>query len=378
MNVVVSAVGARRGGAVTHLRQLVVALDEFVVDRHCVVLVQEGATAVLPQRLRSVTIVPVAAMSTPRRMLWDQFTLPRLCRALRADVLLCLLNFGPRYSACPQVVMQRNPLYFLPGAPSPGLTGRVELAVRKRMALAACRGSRVVVTPSREMQAGVAQCLGGRRPVVVLPHGMDVGFFRPDPANLAALPQEVPRQAFPRLAYVSHPAPHKGHADVLSAFVRIRQTFPSACLALTLDESEGATRGVIERMRELGKRGEALEGVTLTGRLGREQVRALYQWADIAVFPTHRESFGFPLLEAMAMGTPVVASDLACLRELGGDAPLYHRVGDTAELATLVELLANDSEQRYARAARGGARAMEHGMVDYVKRLLAILDTATE
>lgn len=364
------------GGAFTHLLQLIMALDALALDRRFVVLVQEEVVAALPQPSRSVTLFSVPPMSIPRRVFWDQFTLPQLCRDLRADVLLSLLNFGPRYPACPQVVMQRNPLYFLPGAPTPGLAGRAGLATRKRMALAACQGSRLVVTPSHEMRVGVSKSLGGRRPVVVLPHGTDTDFFETDSEHLTALPRQVSPDGHPRLVYVSHPAPHKGHADLLAAFKRIRQTFPSASLALTLDERESARHGVT--IGTGGSRAsDEVKGVTLTGRADREQVRALYQWADIAVFPSRRESFGFPLLEAMAMGTAVVASDLACLRELGGDAALFHRSGDVDELAMLVEELASDDERRSALAARGRARAVEHGMGRYVDRLLVILDAAS-
>lgn len=374
MIVVVSAVGAKMGGALSHLRQLTVSLDALGTDRRFLVLVNDEVAATFPKLSGSVTVLPVRPMSTPHRLLWDQVLLPRLCRDLNADILLSLLNFGPRYPTCAQVVMQRNLLYFLPDAPQTGLAGRVDRCIRRRMALTACRGSQRVITPSDEMRACVAGYLGGRRPISVLPHAVDTDFFYPDEQHLSALPTKVPRDAWPRLAYVSHPAAHKGHAELMKAFAGIRRIFPSACLALTFDEHENPAHGDLARVRELKGSTAAVDGVALTGRLGREQVRALYQWADIAVFPTRRESFGFPLLEAMAMATPTVASDLPCLRELGGDAALYHGVGESGELSLLIEGLANDDEKRKTLAARGRARAVEHGMESYVVRLLDILD----
>src|SRR5204863_273063 len=60
---------------------------------------------------------------------------------------------------------------------------------------------------------------------------------------------------------------------------------------------------------------------------------ALYRRAAIVLQPSEREGFGLPLIEAMACGTPVVASDLAALREVGGDAVRYCPVGEAASVS---------------------------------------------
>jgi len=86
----------------------------------------------------------------------------------------------------------------------------------------------------------------------------------------------------------------------------------------------------------------------------------LYAHALAVLVPSRHEGYGLPVVEALAFGTPVVASDLPALREVGGVAARYARVGDVAafarELARVVERPAEE-RQRVAQSA-GGARAM--------------------
>jgi glycosyltransferase involved in cell wall biosynthesis len=93
----------------------------------------------------------------------------------------------------------------------------------------------------------------------------------------------------------------------------------------------------------------------------RAVLAALYRRASLVLLPSEREGFGLPLVEALACGTPVVASDLPVLREVGGTAAAYCAVGDAGEWSARVLALLEDQKAEpavwSARRDAGIARA---------------------
>ena len=87
--------------------------------------------------------------------------------------------------------------------------------------------------------------------------------------------------------------------------------------------------------------------------LTRRELAAVYRRATILLMPSEAEGFGLPVVEAMASGTPVVATDLAVLREVGGRAAEYCGLSDTdAWTTTVCALAAERREQPRAWATR--------------------------
>ncbi len=109
------------------------------------------------------------------------------------------------------------------------------------------------------------------------------------------------------------------------------------------------------RAAGLGDRVRVLESID------ERTLAAVYRRAAIVLLPSEREGFGLPLAEALACGTPVVASDLAVLREVGGSAAEYCRVADVAEWTARILSLArerrNQPERWACRRAAGLDRA---------------------
>jgi glycosyltransferase involved in cell wall biosynthesis len=96
------------------------------------------------------------------------------------------------------------------------------------------------------------------------------------------------------------------------------------------------------------------ERVLLAGPVSEPARVALLEGALSLAYPSLYEGFGFPVLEAMSLGTPVVSSDLPVLAEVGGDAALRARVGDPGAFADALARLADDGDlaQRLVLAGR--------------------------
>lgn len=107
-------------------------------------------------------------------------------------------------------------------------------------------------------------------------------------------------------------------------------------------------------------RRERLESrVATPGYVSDYRLPALYQAASVFLFPSFEEGFGLPILEAMAHGVPVVASNTSCLPEVGGDAAIYADPHHPDEIAAQVRRAVEDAGLRESMIQRGLARARE-------------------
>jgi glycosyltransferase involved in cell wall biosynthesis len=105
----------------------------------------------------------------------------------------------------------------------------------------------------------------------------------------------------------------------------------------------------------------------------RRVLAAIYRRAAVLLQPSDREGFGLPVAEAMACGTAVVASDIAALREVGGDAATYCPVGDVdvwmSTVAALLEERATNPDRWRARRTAGFAQAQRFNWQEHARRM---------
>ncbi len=100
-----------------------------------------------------------------------------------------------------------------------------------------------------------------------------------------------------------------------------------------------------------------LDRVVCIDRCSIDELRTLYSHSDLFVFPSLYEGFGMPVVEAMACGTAVVASNRAAVPEVAGDAAILVNPEDPAELAQAMVRVLEDSDLRKALRTRGLERA---------------------
>jgi glycosyltransferase involved in cell wall biosynthesis len=108
---------------------------------------------------------------------------------------------------------------------------------------------------------------------------------------------------------------------------------------------------------EQRKRDDLADGIVRVGVISDARLKALYQAAAALVIPSTYEGFGFPAVEAMSCGCPVLAAEAAALPEICGDAALYFGGDDLNEAAVQLRRLLDDTKLRETLSARGAARA---------------------
>jgi glycosyltransferase involved in cell wall biosynthesis len=200
----------------------------------------------------------------------------------------------------------------------------------------------LVLSPS---DRGVLDRLGGVGvPTALVPNGVDLPGAG-DPEALAGLALPPAADGELRAFFLANHTPNKGLPVLLEAFDRLRTPYTLVV--------GGERRDFVDYDRYA--RDDAGRRVRFTGPLTDAQVDALFEWADVFVFPTLADTLPLVVLEAMAHGTPVVASDVGGISfELDGGCGALVPPGDPEALAGTLDELADDRARLEAmgRAAR--------------------------
>lgn len=202
--------------------------------------------------------------------------------------------------------------------------------------------STLLITPSRASARAVERMFGvaGER-IRVVYWGVNPERFKP---RIRSDSGET------KILYVGHHERRKGIVYLLEAVALLhREGIP---VRLTTVGGGKQLPELKERTRKLG----IGDFVTFLGYVPDphdEKLPALYSQADVFVFPSLMEGFGFVLIEAMASGIPVVASDVSAIPEVVGDAGVLVPAGNAGALATAIRTLAEDPRRRSDLARRG-------------------------
>lgn len=201
--------------------------------------------------------------------------------------------------------------------------------------------------------------------VLVVPNGVDAVF---SPHAAAAADREAERLLGVRrpgeivVLSVGSTIPRKRLDVLLRAFATILDRMPSARL-VRIGRLSPSQRSLASDLGVLGKTVEI-------GFLEPAVLAAMYRRAGVLLMPSDREGFGLPVIEALASGVPVVASDLRVLRETGGDAATYCPPGDAGAFAdaAVAVLSAPHGERR----SLGLEHAARFSWAAYAARMAAI------
>ncbi|MBN1418081.1 MAG: glycosyltransferase family 4 protein [Planctomycetes bacterium] len=219
---------------------------------------------------------------------------------------------------------------------------------RRAYAVAAARAARIIA-----LTDAVARRLASRFPgcasrIRVVPPGIEP-VFRPLPPD--AVGEGLARLGVrrPYILVVGEVCPRKGLPVVAEAVGALRGRDPG----LVLVAAGRASWGADEELRRARARGP----VQTLGYVSDEALAVLYAGARAVAIGSRDEGFGFPAVEAMACGAPVIASDVEALREVASDAALFVPPGDAGGFAAAIERVREDGALRAHLRERGAARA---------------------
>jgi glycosyltransferase involved in cell wall biosynthesis len=239
-------------------------------------------------------------------------------------------------------------------APSSGPRSAVFRTIASRLLKGFRRAAIVTCVSNATRDAVVEHGLRSPATTVVIANGVD-SVMSPEPDLTAdAEAEKILGRRNPdaiEILHVGSTEPRKRVDLLLQIFAGIARKFPKARLIRV-------GGGLLPEHRRMASALGIENRIVIMPFLERKVLASVYRRAAVVLLPSNAEGFALPIVEAMACGRPVVASDLPVLREVGGDAVLYCPVGDVSawtQTACAILERHDDRERvgvRTARAAR--------------------------
>jgi len=358
MKLLIDCSTAKMGGARTYLSELLKVIPRRKGPHTWIVYGPAGFELSGSESDERVALRHVSGtdLSPLAYFWWLQRTLPKIIRRERIDVSFASTGFGMLNPSCPQVVLVRNPIYFsdLHESKIRSFRMRMEILTRRWISLRMIRQSQAVVFPTRAMKAMVERYLSlGSKRCRIVPYGCDANTFRQrDPSAEHGFPAELLQARGRFLLNVSLYCGQKNFTVLFQALGILRQRRLMPPLALTTRLNPAPNCNFREDQAIIRQQNLEQQLIQL-GPVPRQQLPALYQAAGLFLFPSYVESFGHPLVEAMAAGLPIVAADTPVNREICGEAALYAHPFDPEDWAGKIAqgLTEDPLRQRLVHAA---------------------------
>ncbi len=253
----------------------------------------------------------------------------------------------------------------------PNLRSRFLWRVKSRLAL---RRADRLVTVSEDARRQISAVFGyPADEITVISEGPD-SIFRPvdDTARAASVRTRLGLPAdVPLLLYVGGISPHKNLGGLFRSLAEVAGPWH---LIVVGDYESDSFWGCYKELVELGQRLELAERVTFTGFTSDEDLLMLYNMATLLVLPSLSEGFGLPVVEAMACGLPVAASERNSIPEILGDAGLLFDPTSSGDIGAAITRLLDEADLRERCRAAGLARAELFSWERGARQVVALLE----
>jgi glycosyltransferase involved in cell wall biosynthesis len=356
MRVIINAISANTGGIVTYTSNLIQYLGDEEFEAIVYVPRAFDASKISHPKV-TVKPVPVKRFyGALHRFIWEQFVWRRIVRESGAEVLYSSANYGVLFPPVPQVLLVQgeiylNPVYREKVLPQLSLRERVSAFMRRNLMLYSARHSEIAVFPSEvALQAALDYGPDIKRNSVVNYLGVNPRFKTDETRRSWKAEEHI------RLLYVSVYYPHKDPVTLAEATRLLCDQGVPAKSRITVEAQDfdpwPSNRSELDALRS-----DRYSDCLTLGRINHEELNATLSEYDVFVFPSMAETFGFPMIEAMRAGIPLIVSDIPIHHEICGDSALYFELSNSADLAEKVKKLDTDPELRERMVSSGKKRA---------------------
>lgn len=355
------SVTPRRGGVKTYITNLVKALAEVDEKNRIVLLCSRLNKSLFRKTVDENRNVEskVLSLGIDRpglRVLYDQIAVPLHCRRFENAVLLSQASASSLAAPLPEVVVLQTPLSVRsirrkvpPSADTTSLAQR--LYYDTMLPLTLRRADEVVAVSDHLRKAVIESYPRFKSKLRTVHEGVNIAAFSGNRKN-----DYGDTTQSPYLLFVSTLFRYKRADQAIRSFAKAVKRFGMSDVRLKLAGRDPG--GEEERLERIARENKVADRVDVLGAVEHSRMPGLYSGALALLFPSTVETFGLPVLEAMACGTPVIASNRMSVPEVVGNAGLIVDPTDSVEMARAICRLMKNGSLR-ARLESAGKKRVQ-------------------
>jgi glycosyltransferase involved in cell wall biosynthesis len=365
MRVLIDGTMARGGGGYTFLVNLLPRLTALAPEHRFRVLVRSPRLAAAIRPAANLEVERLPEVGLAGRLRFAAWEAARHARAWGADLYFSAGESAALGAPCPTIASFQNPNVFTSVGHRWPLRTRLRLRLLREIARVSAQVCDRILFVSEDSARWMGDVCGvepERRAVVW--HGVDREAW-------AAAPKP-PVHPWPYILSVSSIYRYKNFVKLIESYALLAERRPDLPdLVIVGDDQDPEYSRKMEAAR--AATGSLADHIHFIGEVPYADVPAWYAGAELFVFPSYLETFGIPLIEAMASDVPVVAADIPVFREIGADAAFYADPHDAEGLARAMEDALFSALAREMLIKRGRERAREFTWEMASQRVITLL-----
>lgn len=286
---------------------------------------------------------------------WEQVWLPQNVTDYNIDILHCTSNTAPLFCSIPTMVTIHDIIYLNSAFSGGSLYQKLGHFYRKWIVPKVYNRATKVMTVSNFEVNTIEKHFGNTEKLEVAYNGINPMFNQRANDELISrvrhdlgLPEDY-------ILFLGNTAPKKNMSRVLDAYAQCRINAENP-LPLVIVETDSDI--VLRMLEDLGF-SEMMDDIHCIGYVANDMLPVVFQEATLFLYPSLRESFGIPILESMASGTPVIASSTSSMPEVGQDAAVYVDPYSTEMLSAKINEILNNTDKQKSMIKKGYARAIQ-------------------
>ena len=317
--------------------------------------------------LESSDNVHIIELKCPTYPLWEQVALPRAVKSIKPDLLHCTSNTAPLHCPVP-LVLTLHDIIYLEKRQSSSLSWYQEMGwhYRRLVVPRILPKCEKIITVSQFERKRILEALHlPEKQLVAVYNGFNSHF------HLQPKAPEITRKyidADEYLFFLGNTDPKKNTPRVLKAYSGYLKKSAKKLPLLIADLKEDA----IDRILEEEKMMDIKSYLSFPGYIENTDLAALYSGAFAFLYPSLRESFGIPMLEAMACGTPIIAGNTSAMPEIAGDGALLVDPFSPEDITAKILKLENDGTFYQQQVEYGLKRSQMFSWRNTAESLLSI------